>query len=192
MRNERERSRFPNRVRASAWLAITVIIIVVGSSCGSEPRTGVGADPTPAEPSPSETSSSGGSDGCEADLTFDLTYLPEGFSHEPRPGPAPTAPTAQDGQAVVYYAAGEDRFIEIRRPGTLFTELALADDAPTIDVLGTPTPNFAPREPAGDDFIVQFQYEGDMAPSSCTNYSLDEYGVPLDELKRVAEGLRAE
>ncbi len=45
--------------------------------------------------------------------------------------------------------------------------------------------------PGGDDFIVQFTYPPDAKSTNhCAIYSLNEYGVSLDELKKVAEDLR--
>lgn len=93
---------------------------------------------------------------------------------------------------ILHYRGSGSRAIEIRRPGTLFTELAQGNDAPTIEVLGSKTTGFAPMEPGGDDFIVQFSYPPHPQPHEwCARYSLNEYGVvPLEELKKVAEALR--
>lgn len=93
-------------------------------------------------------------------------------------------------QVIVHHRGSDSRAIEIRRPGTLFTELAQRDEASTIEVLGSETSGFAPIEPGGDDFIVQFSHPGTRRPHDwCALYSLNGYGVSLDELKRVAEGL---
>ena len=57
-------------------------------------------------------------------------------------------------------------------------------------MLGIETSGFAPIGPGGDDFIVQFSYPRGRKPHDwCALYSLNEYGVSLDELKNVAEGL---
>jgi hypothetical protein len=129
---------------------------------------------------------------CPTDLPFEPTYLPDGFSRAVVPGPSGQGrPYERDGQVIVHYRGSGSRAIEIRRPGTFFTELAQRNDAPTIEVLGTETSGFAPIEPGGDDFIVQFTYPTDEPSTDhCAIYSLNEYGVPLEELKRVAEGLR--
>jgi hypothetical protein len=121
---------------------------------------------------------------CPTGFPFEPTYLPEGFTSEFRAGPAPGSPPADKGQIVGHYRGPQGQAIELRRPATPFTELALADDAPTIDVLGRSTAGFGPAEPGGDRFIVQFSNE-------CSDFSLEEYGVALEELKRVAEGLRS-
>lgn len=79
----------------------------------------------------------------------------------------------------------------MRRPGTLFAELALSDDAPTIHVLGADTALFGPINPGGDEFIVFITYPSSADPEDrCAWFSLNEVGVPLSELKEVAEGLR--
>jgi hypothetical protein len=122
------------------------------------------------------------------DLTFSPGYLPDGFSAEARPGPAPGAPPAEDGQVVVHWTDGE-RYFEARNPGTLFVELAQEDDAPTITVLGRKTADFGPVVPMEEDYIVQFTMAANGGPPSCSLWSLNEYGLSLEELKRVAEGL---
>lgn len=91
---------------------------------------------------------------------------------------------------IVHYRGPDDRAIEIRRPGTLFVELAQRSDAPTITVIGAETSGFAPIGPGGHDFIVQFRYPPGTGPHQwCSYYSLNEYGVSLEELKKIAEGL---
>ena len=92
----------------------------------------------------------------------------------------------------MHYRGGEGRAIEIRRPATAFSELALSDDSPAIEVLGRETPNFGPVEPGGTGFIVQFTYaSGDRPrPAHCSSYSLNGYGLTVGTLKRVAESLR--
>lgn len=138
---------------------------------------------------------------CDEDIPFEPTYLPEGFGHEVFKGrfpggrqfddPRSTGGKRHQEQVVVHYRGSGGRAIEIRRPGTIFTELAQRDDAPTIEVLGTETTGFAPISPGGDEFIVSFRYPGAAKPHQwCSLYSLNEYGVPLSGLKKVAEGLR--
>jgi hypothetical protein len=123
---------------------------------------------------------------CGGDVPFLPGYLPEGFSDEPIPGPAPGAPPWEEGQLVVHWTDGERAF-EVRNPGTLFVEIAQEDDAPTITVLGRETADFGPIVPMEEDYIVQFTLgsKGDR----CSLWSLNEYGLSLDELKSVAEGL---
>jgi hypothetical protein len=127
-------------------------------------------------------------------VAFSPGYLPDGFSSEPQPGPAPGAPPAEDGQVVFHWTDGE-RSVEARTPGTLFAELAQEDDAPTITVLGRETADFGPIAPMTEDYIVQFVYNPDglpdrvSGPAECGLWSLNEYGLSLDELIRVAEGL---
>lgn len=122
-------------------------------------------------------------------MPFEPGYLPDGFSAEAKPGPAPGGFPAEDGQVVVHWTDGEGRAIEARNPGTLFAELAQEDDAPTIEVLGRETADFGPVVPMEEDYIVQFTIgERD---ARCSLWTLNEYGVPLAELLRVAEGLRA-
>jgi hypothetical protein len=131
---------------------------------------------------------------CPSGAQFEPTYLPDGFSRAVLPGPAREGrPYDRDGQVVVHYRGPGGRAIEIRRPGTSFTELARSGDAPTIEVLGAETTGFGPIEPGGDDFIVQFTYPtGAPSTDHCAIYSLNEKGLSLEELKRVAEGLRPE
>ena len=140
---------------------------------------------------------------CSRDIPFEPTYLPEGFRHElfegAFSGGRPPDDLAASGiggpheeQVIVHYRGSGGRAIEIRRPGTLFTELAQSDDAPTIEVLGAETSGFAPISPYGNEFMVQFSYPPHKTRRHqwCKTYSLNEYGVPLEQLKRVAEGLR--
>jgi hypothetical protein len=134
-------------------------------------------------------------------MPFEPTYLPDGFSEKrfmgPFPGGRPPDDQSSIGgrpheeQAIVHYRGTGGRAIEVRRPGTLFVELAQRSDAPTIEVLGTETTGFAPIGPRGNKFIVAFPYPGDAKPHQwCSRYSLNEYGVSLAELRKVAEGLR--
>lgn len=129
--------------------------------------------------------------GCTGGIQFEPTYLPEGFDVHAIDGPAPGAPVEEPGQFVVHYSDGRGRSVEIRTPATLFVELALGDDAPAITVLGRQTSNFGPIEPGGDSYIVQFLYRptGAEVQRRCQLYSLNEYGLGLDELLRIAEGL---
>jgi hypothetical protein len=151
------------------------------------------------EPAPQSTDSGFGIAGplaCyeegfeDTDLPFLPTYLPEGFPRPKAawPGPAPGAPPAEEGQVVVHWKDGEGRSFEARNPGTLFAELAQEDDAPTVTILGEETADFGPIVPMEEDYIVQFT----IGPrgQKCSLWSLNEYGLPLDELLRVAEGLR--
>ena len=97
---------------------------------------------------------------------------------------------------IVHWTDGE-RYIEARNPGTLFAELAQEDDAPTITVLGEETSMFGPIVPMETDYIVQFTHDPGGLPeiegiAGCELWSLNEYGLSLDKLKKVAEGLRAD
>ena len=79
----------------------------------------------------------------------------------------------------------------MRRPGTLFAELAQGDDAPTIRVLGEDTASFGPINPGGDEFMVFITHPREAGPEDrCAWFSLNEVRVSLAELKEVAEGLR--
>ena len=139
---------------------------------------------------------------CDEVIPFEPTYLPEGFGHQVYPGAFPGGRPPDDQssiggspgeeQVIVHYRGWGSRAIEIRRPGSLFVELAQSNDAPTIEVLRSETTGFAPTEPGGDDFIVQFSYPPHPRPHEwCARYSLNGYGVvPLEELKKVAEALR--
>jgi hypothetical protein len=138
---------------------------------------------------------------CDEAFPFEPTFLPKGFTSEVFPGPFPGGRPGEDfsssgtqngeSQVIVHYRGSGSRAIEMRRPGTLFSELAQGNDAPTIEMLGTQTSGFAPIAPGGDDCIVQFTYPAGAAPDDwCATYSLNEYGVSLEELKRVAEDLR--
>ena len=138
---------------------------------------------------------------CSEGIPFEPTYLPEGFGHEVFesrfPGGRPlddqrsTGGKRHEEQVVVHYRGSGGRAIEIRRPGTIFTELAQRSDAPRIEVLGAETTGFAPIQPGGNKFIVSFRYPPGAGPHQwCSLYSLNEYGVSLSELKQVAESLR--
>jgi hypothetical protein len=124
---------------------------------------------------------------CSGEVPFRPGYLPEGFSEEMQLGPAPGAPAPEKGQWVVHWTDGQGNSFEARNPGTLFAELAQEDDAPTITVLGEETPDFGPLAPMTTDYLVQFTIEA--KGQKCSLWSLNEYGLSLNELKRVAEGL---
>jgi hypothetical protein len=140
-------------------------------------------------PTPETTGGTAETPRCSLDVPFHPTYLPEGFSLKSVPGPAEGAPPPDKGQAVIHYTDGQGHAIEVRRPGTSFVELAQADNAPEIEVLGQRTSSFGPTMPGDDDFIVQFHVPADARAIDCRFFSLDEYGVSEDELVRVAEGL---
>ena len=129
---------------------------------------------------------------CDEEVPFGTTYLPESFNNEPIPGRAPGSRPPDDKKQVIFHlSGGKGRAIEVRRPGTPFTELALGRKAPTIRVLGRDTPNFGPVEPGGNEFIVFFTHPFHTAKKDeCATYSLNEVGVSLVELKKTAEGLQ--
>lgn len=164
-----------------------------------------GSPPPPQPPSPSTSTTLSPRQAsvprCDEDILFEPTHLPEGFGHQLFEGPFPAGRPPDDQssiggkpgeeQVIVHYRGSGGRAIEIRRPGTHFTELAQDNDAPTIEVLGTETSGFAPIGPGGDDFIVQFVYPAPAGPRQwCSQYSLNEHRVPLSELKKVAESLQ--
>ena len=181
-------------------LILAVVMLASGGACSPDEA------PQPVSPTRGREESPLATDAsvprCNEDIPFEPTYLPEGFDHKVFsggfPGGRPPDDLSSSGigqpgeeQVIVHYRGSRARAIEIRRPGTLFTELAQGDDAPTIEVLGGETAGFAPIQPGGDDFIVSFHYPVGARPDQwCSSYSLNEYGVPLSELKRVAEGLR--
>jgi hypothetical protein len=187
--SRKARRRAVRRLRAPA-LAVAVVaataggFVLLGRVFTTPDATRPGA-PLPIAPSvPAEDLR------CPGALPFEPGYLPQGFDPEPAAGPAPGAPPAEEGQLVIHYTDGQ-RSVEVRRPGTLFLELAQEDDAPTIRVLGTRTADFGPVEPGGDRYIVQFFHpKGASLNERCALFSLDEHGLQLPELLRVAEGLR--
>jgi hypothetical protein len=124
---------------------------------------------------------------CGGTVPFGPEYLPDGFSEEPIVGTPPGGSPPEEGQLVVHWTDGQGRAIEARNPGTLFAELAQEDDAPTVTILGRETADFGPIVPMEEDYIVQFT----IGPrdAKCSLWSLNEYGLPLDELLRVGEGL---
>jgi hypothetical protein len=188
------------RRRKTARLAVaTVSVVAVAASAAlATPRVieALRPDPVPVQPAdtpgeapvpePTGTGTVIPATDCGRTVPFSPGYLPEGFSNEMRLGPAPGATPAEDGQLVVHWTDGERAF-EVRNPGTLFVELAQEDDAPTITVLGRETADFGPIVPMEEDYIVQFQVE--PAKGDCSLWSLNEYGISLEELKLVAEGL---
>lgn len=138
---------------------------------------------------------------CSQDIPFEPTYLPDGFGHaqfngrfpggRPLDDPRSTGGKRHEEQVVAHYRGSGERAIEIRRPGTIFVELAMGNSHPTIEVLGTEIPNFAPIGPGGNKFIVSFRNPPRARPHQwCSLYSLNEYGLSLAELKKVAEGLQ--
>jgi hypothetical protein len=130
------------------------------------------------------------SDRCPAIFPFEPRYLPAGFRSRASVGAGKARFPDRPPEVIHTYRGGRGTKVEIHRPGTLFTELAQGDDAPTLDVLGFETTGFGPIQPGGDDFIVWFQHPPVAGPHQwCKTYSLNEYGVSLEELKRVAEGL---
>ena len=200
MTGQRSRSLW-RRIGMWTKVFLAVLALASGGACSTDQITG------PANPSPGQVESPSIAQAsvprCSEDIPFEPTYLPDGFRHEVRKGAFPggrppddqssTGGKPHEEQVIVHYRSSDSRAIEIRRPGTHFTELAQGNDAPTIEVLGNETSGFAPIQPGGDDYIVQFTYPN--APNSrshnwCSVYSLNEYGVSLAELKKVAEGLR--
>lgn len=178
--------------RARAW-GLTVAVLVLGA-CGSNQaarRSEPSRSPASVGTVSSEEEASEEHQTCNEEIPFDATYLPTGFEHDLVPGPAPRGrPPDRKGQVIFHFIGSNERAIEIRRPGTLFAELALGDDAPTIHVLGSDTPNFGPINPGGDEFIVFITYPNNVDPEDqCAWFSLNEVGVSLAELKKVAEGL---
>lgn len=178
-------------------LAISVLAIAEACSPGQLPRA---ANPSSPSPRKGVVSQEASVPRCSEAIPFEPTYLPDGFGHELYKGmfPAGRPPEDQSSiggrpgeeQVIVHYRGSDSRAIEIRRPGTLFTELAQGNDTPTIEVLGMETSGFAPIEPGGDEFIVQFHYPPGARPHDwCSWYSLNGYGLSLAELKRVARGL---
>ena len=175
-------------------LVMTVLVLTAWLvACGESSRSERSASPARTQSPLPPDASGNASEGCDADFSFEPAFLPEGFDGEPRPGPAPSgAPPDTDDQAIVHYRGDGGQALEIRRPGTMFPELALSDESPTIEVLGERTPNFGPVEPGGERLIVQFTYTGPGEPrkDECSSYSLNEYGLDLPTLKQVAESLR--
>lgn len=174
------------------WVLSGAMFVVVLTGC----EAGV---PSPARTSSASTSPAGSSERkpedpstCSDEIPFEPTYLPAGFETRLIRGPAPGSRPVDSKTQVIFHLRGDDsRAIEVRRPGTPFAELALGDDSPTIDVLGRETANFGPIEPGGDEFIVQITHRNDAEMKDrCSTFSLNEVGVPLGELKKVAERLR--
>jgi hypothetical protein len=187
--SRKARRRAVRRLRAPALAVAVVAATAVGFVLLG--RVFTAPEPTrPAGPAPVAPSTPAEDLRCPGALPFEPGYLPSGFDPEPVAGPAPGAPPAEEGQLVIHYTDGR-RSVEVRRPGTLFLELAQEDDAPTIRVLDTRTADFGPVEPGGDRYIVQFFHpKGASLEDRCSLFSLNEEGLELDELLRVAEGLR--
>ncbi len=181
-------------MRRGRALGLTVAVLVVGA-CGSDQvarRSEPSRSPASVGTASSEEKSSGEDQTCSEEIPFDATYLPGGFEHKLVPGPAPRGrPRDGEEQVIFHFRGSNGRAIEVRRPGTLFVELAQGDDAPTIHVLGEDTAAFGPINPGGNEFIVFITYPSNADPEDqCAWFSLNEVGVSLAELKKVAEGLR--
>ena len=181
------------RARTRRPLLIVSVAVVAMTGCGDQ----TGNRPGMAGPSPSSSDTRSSQkqrrdsrSTCSKQFPFEVTYLPEGFSRDPRSGSAPGAPAAEKGQVVKHYRGNDGRYVEIRRPGTRFSELALGADAPSIKVLRRRTANLGPIEPGGNNLIIQFRFAAGSSPRGCEVYSLDEYGLPMKELMRIARGLR--
>lgn len=174
------------------------------AACGPVDLTALPARSPSEHVTPEATPPSDYSPLCDEEIPFEPTYLPEGFGDEVFPGPFPGGRPSDDlssigsgegrhDQVIFHYRGSGSRAIEIRRPGTLFTELAQGDDAPTITVLGNETSAFAPISPGENEFIVAFSYplQGSWRKWQwCATFTLNEYRVSLDELTKVAEGLQ--
>jgi hypothetical protein len=182
------------RTRRASIVVIGVTALVVGSvglAIWQASRDGSSAAHTGGLPA----SSSAEPASCPQDVPFAPSYLPEGFDEDPEFGPASGAPPPEEpgdrpGQVVIHYTDGTARSVEVRRPGTLYVELALADDAPTITVLGAQVNDVYPVSPGGSDLIVQFRYPLTVASSdACALWSLNGYGLGPGELRKIAEGL---
>jgi hypothetical protein len=203
------------RRRVYRFTAVTAAIVVAGGAAFAGPRVvdAFRGDPVPVRPADTpgdapvpEPTGTGtvipppegteepaglilvqGDFECGGTVPFGPGYLPAGFSPEPVIGTPPGAPPPEKGQLVVHWTDGQSRVIEARHPGTLFAELAQEDDAPTVTVLGRETTDFGPVVPMEEDYIVQFT----IGPRDqrCSLWSLNEYGLPLNQLLRVAEGL---
>jgi hypothetical protein len=187
--SRKTRHRAVRRLRAPA-LAVAVVAATAGGFVLLG-RVFTAPEPTgPAVPFPVAPTSPAEDLRCPGALPFEPGYLPSGFDPQPVAGPAPGAAPAEEGQLVLHYTDGR-RSVEVRRPGTLFLELAQEDDAPTIRVLGARTADFGPVVPGGDEYIVQFFHpKGASLNDRCALFSLNEHGLELEELLRVAEGLR--
>jgi hypothetical protein len=178
--------------------AVTAAVVVAGGAAFAAPRlvdalrepVSVRPADTPGAtpvPEPTGTGTVIPAPECGAAVPFSPSYLPQGFSTDVRPGPAPGAPPAEEGQLVVHWSDGQGRAFEARNPGTLFAELAQESDAPTVTVLGEETADFGPIAPMTEDYIVQFRIG--TGGGDCSLWSLNEYGLSQAELLRVAEGL---
>lgn len=170
---------------------VTVIILVGCSADQGSPRSQKPSLATPTTPS-SEEDSSRERRRCSEEIPFEPTYLPTGFDRELVEKRAPGGrPADSKNQVILHFSGSDDRAIEVRRPGTLFAELAQADDAPTIHVLGEDIAGFGPINPGGNEFMVFITYPSTADPENqCAWFSLNEVRVSLAELKKVAKGLR--
>jgi len=176
-----------------SWVLCPIVAVIILVGCSADqgsPRFQKPSLATPTTPS-SEEDSSRERRRCSKEIPFEPTYLPTGFDRELVEGPAPAGrPADSKNQVIFHFSGSDDRAIEVRRPGTLFAELALGDDAPTIHVLGEDTPNFGPINPGGHMFIVFITYPNDAdAEDQCAWFSLNEVGVSLEKLKKIAESL---
>ena len=184
--------------RAGAALAAAAVV-TIAALAGPRVVDALRGDPVPIRPAdtpgetpvsvPAGTGTVIPATECGGTVPFSPGYLPDGLTAQVHLGPAPGAPPAEDGQLVVHWTDGQGHSFEARNPGTLFVELAQEDDAPTITVLGRETADFGPVVPMEEGYIVQFTIgaKGD----ECSLWTLNEYGLSLDELMKVAEGLEA-
>lgn len=180
-----------SRLAVGALGAVSAVMLACAQPA---PTDGPASVQSPPAGNPTTTkSNTETTSGCPENLPFEVSYLPRGFSRRSHPGPAPGArPPDSKGQAIVHFRGPRERAIEIRRPATLFAELAMSDDRRSLLVLGHRTSNIGPVEPGGQSHIIQFRYRSKDAAPGCHEYSLNEYGVKIKDLIRVAEGLRAD
>lgn len=169
------------------------LVLALLAACGNAPSAEPTASPS-AQPSPLfKSDARPPAESCNPRIEFEPGFLPGDFTRRQFRGPAPSAagPDGKD-QVIVHYRGAQGRALEIRRPATMFLELAVSEESSTVQVLGQRTPNFGPVEPGGTELIVQFTYAsgGDEHGERCSSYSLNEYGLSLGTLKRVAEALR--
>jgi Tol biopolymer transport system component len=122
-------------------------------------------------------------------IPLEPSFLPSGVDAVQEAGLAPGAPHAEPGQQVVHYTNGADRSVEIRRPAT--SSIDLNGERPEVNVLGSVTDEVGPAERGSDHLIIRFPYRSGLGLNDrCDRYSVDGYGLRIDELIRVAEGLR--
>jgi hypothetical protein len=189
-------------VAALAVLGAGIVTIprAIEAFSPEEPGRQIGGSPQhtvlPTENPPESPTPPAASYRCGDDLPLHPAYLPDGFEAEPVAGPAPGAPPAEEGQFVLHWTDGERAF-EIRHPGTFFAEITGETGQRMIEVLGYETIPPAPVVPMETDYIVQFMYRpqaageavADLGERDCDLWSVNEYGLPPDELERVAIGL---